>query len=334
MVRRALESDGYRKMRKNIRSVRLLCLAAGGLLVFLSADAQNPAPKPALTPAVQKHLKEFKESLPLDSGLRYGLEHGAHGDGIHHVWMDEMREMGIKRALVETEFVWHKKPVDVTATYFVYFSTYYSDCGQIADPQRLSEVRSSGLEAELSEEAIRRTLRAHWFRTGPPHRNKRGFYVANLLDDEWLPPFPPESLVLMPKTADSLEEAAGMYDVAAVTALLHSGVTAEKRDGLVWALTGAPSPCLLKTLFRAGADPNMRDRYGSPLLTEEIRRDNLENVKVLVEAGADVNAKDARGFTPLSTAEGIQERLKEAHTPDLPAMSDIIHLLKAAGARN
>lgn len=116
-----------------------------------------------------------------------------------------------------------------------------------------------------------------------------------------------------------------MGDVAALTALLHSGVTAEKRDALVWALTALPRPCSLKALLQAGADPNMRDRYGSPLLTEEIRRDNFENAKVLVDAGADVNAKDASGGTPLSFAEGM---------PDFPAMADIIRLLKAAGARN
>lgn len=312
-------------MRKSIPYVRVVCFAASVLLAFLSAVAQDPRPEPVLTPEVQKHLKEFEESIPLDNGLRYGLEHGAHGDGIHRPWMDEMRQMGIKRVLVRTEFVWHKEPVDVTATYFVYFSTYYGDCGQIADPQRLSRIRGSGLEAGLSKEAVRRTIRAHWFRTGPPSRDKRGWCIVDMLDDEWLPHSMPDSLLSMPKSVDPLEEAAGMSDIAAVTALLHGGVTAEKRDGLVWALTGGPSSCTLKALLRAGADPNMRDRDGSPLLTEEIRRDNLENATVLVEAGANVNAKNASGFTPLSVAEGM---------PDLPAMPDIIHLLKAAGARN
>lgn len=278
-----------------------------------------------LSPTVQEHLKEIAESLPSDSGLRYALEHNGHGDGVHLPWMDEMRHMGIRRVLVRTEFVWHKKPVDVTVTRFVYFSTYDGDCGQIADPQRLSQFRSTGLQAELSEEAVRRTLGASWFQTGPPRRNKRGFCVVDLLDDEWLPPSPPDSLILMPESINPLAEAASMYDVPAVTALLQRGVTAEKRDGLVWALTGVPSPCTLKALLQAGANPNMRDHYGSPLLMEEIRRSNVENAKVLIEAGADVNAKNAYGYTILSMAEA---------KPGFPGQDELVRLLKAAGARN
>lgn len=321
-------------MRKNIWRVRILCLAASGLLVFLSAAAQNPGPKPMLTPAVQKHLKEFEESLPLDNVLRYGLEHGAHGDGIHHPWMDEMRQMGIRRVLVQTEFRWHKKPVEVKATRFVYFSTYYGDCGQIADSQRLSEIRNSGLEAKLSDQAEEDTLRGHWmFIDNAPHHLKRGATTITLMDDEWLPTLP-ISFFQPLKKPDPFKYAVGMGDVAAVKQFLREGVTPEERDGTVWAIAGVPSPCTLKALLQAGANPNMRDRYGSPLLTEEIRHDDFENAKVLVDAGADVNAKNAWGFTPLSIAEGIQRTLKEQHTPDLPAMPDIIHLLKAAGARN
>jgi len=311
-------------MRRKIWYV-LLCVAASGLLVFLSAYAQNTGPKPVLSAAVQEHLKEIAESLPPDSLLRIGLEHGGHGDGIYHAWMDEMRQQGIRRALVSTEFVWRKKPTDIKVTRVVYFSTYDGDCGQIVDPQQLSKIRSSGLEAELSEEAVQRTTHTHWFHRGPPRRNKPGWCVVHLLDDEWLPSSPPDVLFLIPKRVDSLEGAAGLGDVAALTALLHSGVTPERRDGLVWALTALPRPCTLRALLRAGADPNMRDRDGSPLLTEEIRRDNFENAKVLIEAGADVNATNALGVTPLSFAERM---------PDVPAMPDIIRLLKAARARN
>ena len=312
-------------MKRRIWYVCLLCLAASGLLAFPHTDAQNSESEPVLTPAVQKHLKEVAESLPPDSGLRYGLEHGGHGDGIHRPWMGEMRQMGIKRVVVRTEFVWHKRPTDIKVTKLVYFSTYDGDCGQITDPQRLSKVRSSGLEGELSEAAVRRTLRARWFRTGPPRRNKRGWCLVHLLDDEWVPPSPPDSLLLMPTHVDALAKAAGMGDVAAITALLHSGVTVEQRDALVWALTGVPSPCTLKALLRAGADPNMRDRYGSPLLMEEIRRGDVEDAKVLIEAGADVNAKNAYGFTVLSMAEA---------KPGFPGQDELVHLLKTAGARN
>jgi hypothetical protein len=312
----------------------LLCVAASGVLLILRAYAQNPGSKPVLSAAVQEHLKEIAEGLPPDSLLRDGLEHGGHGDGIYHAWMDEMRQQGIRRALVSTEFVWHKKPTDIKVTKLVYFSTYEGDCNQISDPARLSKIRSSGLEAELSNQAVQDTLQGHWmFIDHAPHHLKRGVTTITLMDDEWLPTLP-ISFVQRLKEADPFKWAVGTGDVAAATAFLREGVSAQERDGAVWAMTGVPRPCTLKALLQAGADPNMRDRYGSPLLTEEIRRDNFENAKVLVEAGADVNAKDARGFTPLSTAEGIEERLEEAHTPALPAMPDIIRLLKAAGAHD
>lgn len=312
----------------------LVCVAVSGVLLILRAYAQDPGSKPVLTPTVQKHLQKIAETLPLDSGLRDGLEHGGHGDGVHRPWMDEMRQMGIKRVVVRTEFVWHKKPTDIKVTKLVYFSTYEGDCGQIADPQRLSKIRSSGLAAELSDQAEQDTLRGHWmFIDRRPRHLRNGITTITLFDDEWLPTLPIMFAQRL-KNPDPFKYAVGIGDVAEVNVFLRAGVSAQERDGAVWALTGVPSPCTLKALVHAGANPNMRDRYGSPLLTEEIRRDSFENAKVLVEAGADVNAKDARGFTPLSTAEGIQTSLNEAHTPDLPAMSAIIHLLKAAGARN
>lgn len=314
----------------------ILCIAASGVLAVVRTYAQGNGPKPVLTPAVQKHLKEFEESLPPDDVLRYALEHGAHGDGVHGPWIDEMRQQGINRVVVQTEFRWDKRPTDVRATYFVYFSTYDGDCGQVADPLRLSKIRSSGLETELGKEAVRRTFEAPWL-MGKPHHVKGGGGIFRFLSDPWLLGIPNDLGYLVPapkRPLDHFDAAVDMGDVAAVKQFLREGVTTEKRNGAVWALTGVPTPCTLRALLQGGTDPNMRDRYGSPLLTEEIRHDNFENAKVLVEAGADVNAKNASGFTPLSVAEGIQDGLREQHTPNLPAMPDIIRLLKAAGARN
>ncbi|HEV2396956.1 MAG TPA: hypothetical protein VGS27_08450 [Candidatus Sulfotelmatobacter sp.] len=257
--------------------------------------------------------------------LRGALEHGGHGDGVHRLWMDEMRQEGIKRVLVGTEFVWHNKPTNIKVTKLVYFSTYEGDCGQIADPQRLSKIRSSGLEAELSDQAIQGTLRGHWmFMDNAPHHLKRGIAVITLLDDEWLPTWP-ISFFVPPKTVDSFHLAVSMGDMATVNQLLHQGVSAVERDGTVWAIAGLPSPCTLKALLQAGANPNMRDSYGSPLLMEEIRHHDIEDAKVLIEAGADVNAKNTYGFTILSMAEA---------KPGFPGQDELVRLLKAAGARN
>lgn len=312
-------------MRSKISNVCFLCLAAIRLLVFLPAHAQNKGPVPVLTPAVQKHLKEIAESLPPDSLLRYWTDRGVHGDGVHHPWMDEMRQMGIKRVVVRTEFRWQKRPTDVKATYFVYSSTYDGDCGQIVDPQRLSKIRSSGLEAELSEQAVQDTLRGHWrFIDHSPRHLKRGVTVITLLDDEWIQTWP-ISFSIPPKTVDPFVEAADMGDVAAVKKFLRQGVAAKERDWVAWALVAPGTACTLQALLEAGADPNMRDSYGSPLLMEEIRHGYIQNARVLVKAGADVNAKNSYGFTILSMAEA---------KPGFPGQDELVRLLKAAGARN
>lgn len=49
-------------------------------------------------------------------------------------------------------------------------------------------------------------------------------------------------------------------------------------------------------------DPDTRDRSGQTLLHRAIRRRNVKMVKLLIEHGADVNAKDAQGDTPLDVA--------------------------------
>jgi hypothetical protein len=301
----------------------LLCVAASGVLLILRAYAQNPGPERVLTPAVEKHLKEIAESLPSDSLLLYWMERGVHGDGVHHPWMDEMRQMAIKRVVVKTEFRWQKRPLNVKVTYFVYSSTYDGDCGQIADPQLLSKIRSSGLEAELSNQAVQDTLRGHWrFIDQAPHHLKRGVTVITLLDDAWLPTWP-ISFSTPTKRVDPFREAVDMGDVAAVKQFLREDVTAEERDGVVWALVAPRTPCTLKALLQAGVVPNVRDSDGSPLLMEEIRRGNVENAKVLVEAGADVNAKNAYGFTILSMAEA---------KPGFPGQDELVRLLRVAGA--
>ena len=55
--------------------------------------------------------------------------------------------------------------------------------------------------------------------------------------------------------------------------------------------------------IKAGADINARDKDGkTPLMYAAWNNQNPEVIKVLLEAGADVNARDKNGWTPLMYA--------------------------------
>lgn len=52
-----------------------------------------------------------------------------------------------------------------------------------------------------------------------------------------------------------------------------------------------------------GVDIDMKDRYGDTALIVAVRtRENLELVKLFLEYGADPNASDKKGWTPLHIA--------------------------------
>ncbi len=92
----------------------------------------------------------------------------------------------------------------------------------------------------------------------------------------------------------------GKEDIALL--LLESG--ADPNDGN-WAkpihlvASSYLSPGFLKKLIAAGADVNIKDKYGMTALFMTLRRwrDNQEITQILLDAGADINIEDGRGFT-------------------------------------
>ena len=62
-------------------------------------------------------------------------------------------------------------------------------------------------------------------------------------------------------------------------------------------------PAYLAALLRHGGDPNALGVYGSrTIIHEAILHDRIDNVRLLVEAGADIDAAEGGSITPLHRA--------------------------------
>ncbi len=71
---------------------------------------------------------------------------------------------------------------------------------------------------------------------------------------------------------------------------------------LIFSLIGVAENRPLELLLERGADPNARDGEGDTALFDAVRLDKTEAVRLLLDHGADPDARDAKGFTPLHYA--------------------------------
>src|SRR5947208_2571500 len=87
----------------------------------------------------EKRLAQVAASLRIDEPLRYLLESGFRGNGIHEPWMDAMKREGVREVLVEVKGVWYRtigfRPDKVVRV--VYRAEYSRPDSQFIDDVRL-----------------------------------------------------------------------------------------------------------------------------------------------------------------------------------------------------
>jgi len=297
-------------------------LAAGAMAVFsaLQASAQQPPPPSE----VQAHLRHIALGLPTDSPLRRELEAGEHGDGVTYPWMGLAKHDGVKSALVEINFTWHRGLHNLNVARVMFFAEYERQGSQITDSEQLSRFAKDGLRVALEREALRRALRGAWFVESPEYQHppKKGWVPASTVivfyDDPWLPLLP-AIYVTQDSKWSPLEDASLMSDRVALRRLLAQGnlKRADLDKALFWA-AGSDDPVPLKWLLVAGAHAHANS-LSLPLLGA-IWNSRTANVRLLLDAGANPNSKDAEGESALS----IARRMRSA---------DIAEMLEKAGAK-
>lgn len=286
----------------------LFGLRLAGILALALQLAQSPT---EVSSQSQKHLREVADALPADSTVRQALQNGAHGDGIHYSWMDEMKRGGVKCAQVEIHLTWFFRPRFLKITRIMYFTSYDDPDSQVTNPERIKFFQTSGLEAKLKEVALKRGRRGFWFESPQYQHPSRWWPVpvavrVDLLDDEFLPVFPPRYRDF-DTSQTQLVRAVAAGDRFETQKILSQGKL-DSRDlgqALVWA--GAERDInTVRALLSAGANVNAQDHKGNTALMAAAAYNNVRVVKVLLDAGADRTIKNKNGETALSIASNTK----------------------------
>ena len=279
--------------------------SALSLYVLLAVILQMPQGSPDVSAQSQQHLREVADALPSESVLRQMVKSGAHGDGIHYPWMDEMKRNGVKSVQVEIHLTWFFGPRFLKVVRVMYFTGYDNPDPQVTEPERIKSFQSGGLE-QLKEVALKCGLHGWWFESPPAqHPSHWGPVPAgvgvDLLDDELLPVFPPKYWNL-DTSRTPLVSAIAAGDRFDTQKILSQGKldTRDLNNALDWAAAG-DDPNTVRALLNAGASAKWKSESGYTALMAAINNRRIVNAKILLDAGADVNARLPKdGDTPLT----------------------------------
>src|SRR5262249_14041176 len=239
-------------------------LLRGGVLPLIMTQSARPQSPP--------QVQQLMNELPFCSVLRSDLERGLHGDGIDQPYMAAMRQEGVQRALFEVHAVIHGKTRDnIRIVRRLYFREFDGRQSQISEDTTLNAFKVSGLQAELEGLARSRAL------TAPFHKGEFMFFQGNH-----------------------------------VVSFVEFFASARLRElHVIWGRSGHPEPLTvavvhgdaLGTQAVLGSHRFTKKELDRALFGASLSRyDNSAVIKLLLDAGADVNAHAAEDTTPLMLA--------------------------------
>lgn len=149
-------------------------------------SGQDFPPVSALSPIAESRVRELLKGLEANNTLRYSLEQGARGNGIHEAWMDTMRRYGVKQASFVINVKWKDGVESLKIKNVSFLRHYYRYDTRIKDRKLLQQFRDVGLEQKVRD-AILIRAKADLAQRMKTWRRAKGTLYLNLLDDEALP---------------------------------------------------------------------------------------------------------------------------------------------------
>ena len=163
-------------MRNSFLPCSIMCLAF--IILAQSVVAQ-------LSDEQRRGCEERARSIgkTLDAGdiRRKVIEEGKFGDCVHHRWMDILKELGLKRALITIEYSLDEKGNIETKITCRTFLISYSSWAEVSDKHFDQKIFNSGV-VPLIDQFIAEIVRDH-----VKALSDRGVYTIDITDDEGLP---------------------------------------------------------------------------------------------------------------------------------------------------
>jgi len=166
-------------------SIFILCFT-----YCIAAQAVSPTPQPPS----EKRVEQILKTLESDNTLRFALEQGERGKGVHQSWMDKMQQLQVKQASFVVSFTWRNGIESLKIRNVSFLRQYYRYDTEIKDQKTIREIQASQLEKDLREailigavELVPNILGNNIRTANSKSVQANGTLYLNLLDDEILP---------------------------------------------------------------------------------------------------------------------------------------------------